>query len=271
MRAVRAVYLVELTKLAAQVRVWIVAAAVLVAPWLSVLLIRGQDRLPNDTLYGRYITTVGLAVPLLILGFLASWGFPLLTALVSGDIFSSEEQQGTLKTILTRSVNRRAVFTGKVLASFTYSLAIVALLAGSALAAGLAVVGTQPLQSLAGTSIPPGRGIGLVALAWAIAALPFLGFACLSMLISVLSRNSVIGVLLPIVIGFVMQFYAFLNGKDIVRHNLLTTPFMSWHGLFDDPQYFAPLLRGLAVSLAYGIVCLAVANRVVSRRDVTGG
>ncbi len=271
MRAVRATYLVELTKLTAQVRVWIVAAAVLVAPWAFVLLLKGQDRLPNDTLYGRYVTSVGLATPLLVLGFLASWGFPLLTALVSGDIFSSEDQQGTTKTILTRSVSRRAVFVGKVLASFTYSIAIVVILAGSGIAAGLVVVGRQPLQSLAGTSLPLGHALGLVAEAWASSLLPFLGFACLSMMISVLSRNSVIGVMLPIVIGFVMQFYAFLNGKDVVRHNLLTTPFMDWHGLFDVPQFTTPLLRGALVSVAYGVLTLAVAYRVFVRRDVTGG
>lgn len=271
MRATAAVYRVELSKLAAQVRVWIVGATVLAAPWAFVVLLKGQDRLPNDTLYGRWVTTVGLATPLLVLGFLASWGFPLLTALVSGDIFSTEDQQGTLKTILTRSVSRRAVFAGKVLAALTYSAAVVVLLAASSVAAGLVVVGRQPVPSLAGTSFPLGHALLLVTAAWASALLPLFGFACLSMLISILSRNSVIGVMLPIVIGFVMQFYAFLNGKDVVRHNLLTTPFMDWHGLFDVPQFTAPLVRGVIVSLAYSAVALAIAYRVFTRRDVTGG
>ena len=45
------------------------------------------------------------------------WAFPLLTALVAGDIVASESQNGTLKTILTRSRNRGEIYAGKVLAS----------------------------------------------------------------------------------------------------------------------------------------------------------
>src|SRR5262249_57877076 len=45
------------------------------------------------------------------------WGFPLITALVAGDIVASESQNGTLKTILTRSRDRGQVFAGKVLAA----------------------------------------------------------------------------------------------------------------------------------------------------------
>ena len=42
----------------------------------------------------------GLAVPLVVLFFGALWLFPLITALVAGDIVASEDNNGTLKTIL---------------------------------------------------------------------------------------------------------------------------------------------------------------------------
>ncbi len=85
MRTVMAVYRAELTKLRAQPRVWLVAALVAVAPWVFILLLKGQDRLPTDSLYGRYLIESGYATPLVILGFLAQWGFPLLAALIAGE------------------------------------------------------------------------------------------------------------------------------------------------------------------------------------------
>ena len=58
-------------------------------------------------------------MPLLMLGFAAQWVLPLLTALVAGDIFASEDQHGTWKTVLTRSVSRGQLFWAKTLAAVT--------------------------------------------------------------------------------------------------------------------------------------------------------
>ena len=45
------------------------------------------------------------------------WLIPLITALVAGDIVATEDNHGTLKTILTRSADRWQVFAGKALAA----------------------------------------------------------------------------------------------------------------------------------------------------------
>ena len=65
----------------------------------------------------------GLAVPLVLLLFGSIWLFPLITALVAGDIVAAEDHNGTLKTILTRSVERWQIFAGKALAAVTYAAA----------------------------------------------------------------------------------------------------------------------------------------------------
>ena len=80
---------------------------------------------PNDVPLGRYIRDTGLAAPFVVLFFMSIWGLPLITALVAGDIVASESHNGTLKTILTRSRERGEVFAGKVLATVTYTLAVV--------------------------------------------------------------------------------------------------------------------------------------------------
>jgi len=108
-----AVYRVEMRKLLAQARVRSVLAFLLLAPWIYIGLILHQDRLPLETLYGRYLKDTGYATPLALLVYASQWLLPLIAALIAGDVFSSEDQAGTLKSILTRCVDRSAVFWGR--------------------------------------------------------------------------------------------------------------------------------------------------------------
>src|SRR3954453_3610251 len=138
------VYRVEMRKLLSQTRVRAVLVFLAVAPWIYIGLILHQDRLPLETLYGRYLKATGYATPLEILVYSSQWLLPLIAALMAGDVFSSEDQGGTLKTILTRSVDRTAVFWGKVGAAFTVTTLAVITVAASATLAGVITVGNDP-------------------------------------------------------------------------------------------------------------------------------
>ena len=94
--------------------------------------------------FGSYITRSGLAIPLVLLLFGAVWMFPLITALVAGDIFASEDHNGTLKTILTRSLERGQIFAGKALAAATYGIVAIVLSGTVAVVAGCLAVRVQP-------------------------------------------------------------------------------------------------------------------------------
>ena len=106
----------------------------------------------------------GLAVPLVLLLFGSVWMFPLITALVAGDIVAAEDRHQTLKTILTRSVERHQVFAGKVLAAFTYAIVAIAITGAVALVAGILASGFNSIVSLSGTRVSAGEGLGLVGL-----------------------------------------------------------------------------------------------------------
>src|SRR3954462_8815138 len=108
------------TKLASQMRTRVTLLLCLLGPIAIVLILKGQQPPPKDTLYGRYIHQSGYAVALLMLGFATQWLLPLLTAIVAGDIFASENSFGTWKTVLTRSVSRTQVFWGKTLAACAF-------------------------------------------------------------------------------------------------------------------------------------------------------
>ena len=123
MPPLRTVYGWELRKLGAQKRTYLGLAAAALVPVVFVVALALQSGQPNDVAFGRYVRQSGLAILPVILIFGSIWLFPLITALVAGDIVAAEDHNGTLKTILTRSVGRGRIFTAKVLASFTYALA----------------------------------------------------------------------------------------------------------------------------------------------------
>ncbi|HEY6890947.1 MAG TPA: ATP-binding cassette domain-containing protein, partial [Solirubrobacter sp.] len=145
---VRAVCAVEVRKLRAQLKVKVLAAACILAPWVFALAVKRAGSLPNDTLYGRWVLQAGAALPLLVLTFLAAWAFPLVGSLVAGDILSSEDRLGTWPTLLTRSRPESAILAGKIVISVVSAVLTVALLAVSSSVAGLAIAGPNDLPGL---------------------------------------------------------------------------------------------------------------------------
>ena len=145
-----AVYRWELSKLLAQKRTYLGLGAAMLVPLIFVIVLQFQSGGPNDVPLGRYIRDTGLAVPFVALFFMSFWAFPLITSLVAGDVVASESQNGTLKTILTRSRERGQVFAGKVLAALTYTAVVVVAMATIGLIAGGLAWGFNPLTSSPG-------------------------------------------------------------------------------------------------------------------------
>lgn len=262
----------ELRKLAAQKRTWLGLAASFLAPLILVAAMSLKNTpLPKDIVLGRYIRDSGLAGPLVLLGFGGIFFFPMLTAIVSGDLFSSEDHHGTWKTYLTRSVSRPQVYVAKVVAGMAYAIAAMVIMAVVSVPACVLRFGFKPLVSLSGTDVGPGRALGLVAASWALSAVPVLAFTAIALAASVLTRNSVSGVVLPIILAFLMQLMAFLSGATVVRHFLLTSQFEAFHGFLHDPSYSAMVSRAIWLSVLYAVPPLVISYRVFTRRDVAGG
>jgi len=261
----------EMSKLAAQARARWTLMVCLIAPVAIVVIINAQQRPPKDSLYGRYIHQSGFAVALLILGFAAQWILPLLTALVAGDIFASEDQHGTWKTVLTRSASRGQIFWAKTITALGFATVVLLILTASTILASVLIAGHQGLVGLTGQIIPSGTSARLTVESWASQLAPMLGFTCLAILLSVRSRNPAVGIAAPVVLGMVMQLAGSLGGVTGIRPLLLTTPFESWHGLLTQDRFYAPLVLGLAVCGVWCVVCLIAARSTLLRRDITGG
>jgi ABC-2 type transport system permease protein len=270
LRGVTAAAAVECSKLLAQIKIRLLFATCVAAPFGFAAAIRMQDTLPSDTLFGRTVKESGFAVPLVILGFAALWVLPALAGLVGGDVFAAEDRYGTWKTVLTRSRTRAELFAGKIVAALGFSSLALIVLAVSSVAAGVFVIGTDPLIDLTGVLLPPSKALPRVALAWLSVLPPTLALTAVAVVLSVATRSSVAGVALPVAGALGMQLYALVDGPEAFRRLLITSAFNAWHGLLSEPHYFRPLLDGSIVSAAYLVFSLAVAYFLLRRRDIGG-
>src|SRR5262249_15575550 len=179
------------------------------------------------------------------------WGFPLITALVAGDIVASESQNGTLKTILTRSRERGEIFAGKVLASVSYVLVVVFAMGLVGTVAGSIAWGFHPLTSLSGTRVSAGHGAALLAASLAVYVLPLAGIAAFAVFLSTVTRNSAASVVGALMWALLMQLLSVLPGTEGIRPYLLGTQFEAWHGFLRIPADWAPVIHAVWVCALY--------------------
>jgi ABC-2 type transport system permease protein len=264
------VYRAERRKLSTQLAIRLLALLCSLGPFAFAAILKAQSGLPADTLFGVWAHTSGFAVTLVVLGFAGSWGFPVVAGVVAGDIFSSEDRYGTWKTVLTRSCTRGELFVGKVLAAATFSLALTLLAALSSILAGLLLVGDQSLVGLSGTLLSPGRALGLVLASWSFSALPVLGFTSLAVLLSVTTRNGIIGVMGPSIVGLVMQLLALVGAGVWLHALLLASAFDGWHGLLSAHPFYGQLIVASIVSVAWIVACLGASWAILRGRDFAG-
>jgi ABC-2 type transport system permease protein len=266
---VRRSYRFELVKLLAQWRIRLVLLACWVGPALLVAVISQQSSLPADTVFGRWMSQTGWAGPLVVLSFSCSWVLPLLTSLVAGDVFATEDRLGTWRHLLVAVRSPRRIFAAKALASLTIILLLVAGLAASGIVGGLAAVGNRPLVGLDGHLLASGQAAGAVLLAWASALAPTLAFAAIGLLGSVALGRSPMGLVMPALLALVLQLAQLLPLPVMVRVALPSYAFIAWRGLFTDPVQAGPLVVGVVVSLAWAVCASALAYVLFIRRDFT--
>jgi ABC-2 type transport system permease protein len=267
-------YAWELRKLAAQRRTYLGLGAAALAPVVLVVAIRVRPPQPTDPgspFFLRFAVESGLAVPLLMLLFASVWLFPLVAALVAGDIVAAEDGNRTLKTILTRSAGRNAIFAAKVGAAFTYVLAALLTMVVASIVAGGASSGFNPLPTFS-TVVSPSRALLLIAGSFAVYSLPALAIAAIAVLLSTVSRNSaaaVVGTLLAALLMQLTQIVPVLDA-DATQRWMLTAQLQAWQALFRTPLDWGPVVHAAYVSVTYAVPALAIAWVHFLRRDVSG-
>jgi len=268
-----AVYRWELRKLVSQKRTYMGLGLAVILPLIFVLVQnlhhhRGHE---GDNVFASHITQSGLATPVLMLLFLSVFMLPVIAALVAGDIVAAEDGNGTLKTILTRSVNRGQVFAAKVLAALTYGAIAVFLSAAVATVAGVASWGFNQITTFSGSLVSAPEGLLLVFAANACYLIPLLTVVCIGVLLSTATRNSTAAVVGTVGLVILLFILSGIPGLEGLRPYLLTGQFENWQGLLRTPTDWAPIWHSLWVCALYAGPSLFAAYLVFLRRDVAGG
>ena len=264
------VYRWELRKLRAQKRTYLGLGAAALVPLIFVIALLSSSGGPHEVPFGRFVRETGLATPLVGLLFSSVWLFPLITSLVAGDIVASEDNHGTLKTILTRSTERWQIFIAKLLAALSYVLLALVIFIGVGLVLGGMIWGFDPLTSLSGTTIPAGRGMLLIASSGLAYFVPMAAVAAVAFLLSTVTHNSAAAVVGTLIMSFMMQLLAIISGLDFLRPYLLSEQFDAWQGLLRDPTDWDPIIHAAWVSACYAVPAVAWAFVEFMRRDVAG-
>jgi ABC-2 type transport system permease protein len=250
----------ELRKLLSQKRTYLGLSIGMAFPVLFVVAqnLRQHHGHEGGNIFFAQITQSGLATPVLTLLFEGAFFLPLAVVLVAGDIVATEDGNGTLKTILTRSVDRGQVFA-------VFLSAIVATIAG------VASWGFHHVTTFSGSIVPPGEALLLVFAANACYLVPIAAVVAIGVLLSTATRNSAAAVVGTLAITLVLALIPIIPGLEGARPYLLTTEYNAWQGLLRTPTDWGPILHSLWVCALYAVPCLLAAYLVFLRRDVAGG
>ncbi|MHB8241228.1 MAG: ABC transporter permease [Solirubrobacteraceae bacterium] len=263
----------EMRKLIAQKRTYLGLFLGTILPVIFVVvenLHQRGDR-GRENIFASQITQSGLATPVLMLLFLSVFMLPLIASLVAGDIVANEDGNGTLKTILTRSVDRGQVFAAKAAAAMTYAAIAVFLSATVATVAGVASWGFKSITTFSGTVVPASEGLLLVFAANACYLIPLLTVASIGVLLSTTTRNSAAAVVGTVGFVILLLVVGQIPGLEGLHPYLLNEQFENWHGLLRTPTDWAPIVHSAWVCALYAVPSLFAAYLVFLRRDVTGG
>ncbi|MGD0453672.1 MAG: ABC transporter permease subunit [Solirubrobacteraceae bacterium] len=266
------VYRWELRKLVSQVRTYLGLGLLALLPLIFVVfesLHHQHDH--RDNIFAAQITQSGLASPVLMLLFMSGFFLPVVAALVAGDIFSNEDGNGTLKTILTRSVDRGQVFAAKTLAALTYAVLAVLVAVTVATVAGVASWGFHSVRTYSGTLVSAPEALLLVFAANAAYLIPLFAVASIGLLLSAATRNSAAAVVGTIGLVILLFIVAQIPGLEPIQPYLLTEQFQAWQGLLRTPTDWAPIAHSAWLCALYAVPALIAGYLVFLRRDVAGG
>jgi ABC-2 type transport system permease protein len=267
------VYRWELRKLVSQKRTYMGLGLVIILPLFFVIFQNVHQRHDRgaENIFASQITQSGLATPVLMLLFLSVFLLPLAATLVAGDLVAAEDSNGTLKTILTRSVNRGQVFAAKTLAAMSYAVLAVFLSAAVSTVAGVISWGFHSVTTFSGTVVSAPEALLLVFASNAVYLIPLLAVVSIGVLLSTVTRNSAAAVVGTLGVLILLVIVAQIPGIEAIKPYLLDEQFENWHGLLRTPTDWAPIAHSAWVCALYAGPALFAGYLTFLRRDVAGG
>ncbi len=196
---------------------------------------------------------------------------PLLVAFVLGGMVAGERQSGTLRTLLSRPVPRSVVLISKLVAGWTYAVAITLFLGVVGLGIGYLVFGWGDLVIFRGglVILEPRAGLLRLAEAYGLAAAAMCAIAVLGLMLSVIFDNPLTAAGLTVAALVVSGTVEFMPYFEQVKPYLFTTNLPMYKHCLKATVDTASISNSALLLLAHAVIMIVVALLLFSRRDVT--
>ena len=152
----------------------------------------------------------------------------------------------------------------------TFSIGLLVLLAVSSLVAGLLLIGDGAIVDLGGRTLSTGHSLELVLVSWLLNILPMLAFTSIAVLLSVATRNGIMGVIGPALVALVMQLLLLVGSGRVAPHAPRLLGVRRLVHAVRRPPYYGPLAIACIVSVIWIVACLAGSWLILRRRDFAG-
>ncbi len=268
----------ELRKMFARKRTYIGFGAFLAVELLVLALFQlpkvqaAYRRLIEGAGYGFSEYFSGVTLAFIILMSTISLLGSLYLSLVAGDVVSKEVEDGTMRMMLCRPVNRLRVLAVKYLACVIYTFVLISFIGITALLAGVARQGLGGLfvyAPLEGVFALYERGPGLVRY---LACLPLLGFSFLSVTslgfalscFNMKPAAATITTLSYVMIDFIFKGIPYFES---IKQWFLTTHMATWANIFREHIPWAQIGEDYAYLLAVDLTLVVIAAVQFQTRD----
>jgi len=211
---------------------------------------------------------------------------PILVALVAGDVVSGEASMGTLRLLAAKPVSRTQIILAKYLATAVYVFALLFWIAVVSLVISIAVFGQNDLI------VAKENGLQLIEssdvlwryfCAFGFAFIAMMVVAAISLLLSVLSENSIgpivatVGIIIVCTLVSEMEIPIY---QKYIKPYLFTTYMLGWKGFFyigstedgetikGSIQYMPGILKSIAALLIYIVALVGTSVFIFRKKDI---
>ncbi|OOM82610.1 ABC-2 family transporter protein [Clostridium puniceum] len=192
-------------------------------------------------------------LPLNILSILNTALIPLVTFMAVADLFAAEQENGTIKAIITRPTSRSEILISKMISIWIYviSILIISFIIGSVM--GVFFGRTEVID------IPE------VFIAYVISILPIIPTIFLSILISQLSKSGSLSVMLSVLIYIILMLSGIIFPKV---SSILFISYTNWYKLFIGAQMpIKSILVIVGLLMGYSLIFFSVAYELFERKE----
>lgn len=256
------------------------------------LLVNGKDWMKfmlgslDETMAFNYDELVnGYAVCFVVLNLLLVH-VPILVALVAGDVVSGEASMGTLRLVAAKPVSRTQIILAKYFATAVYVFALLLWIALISLIVSIAVFGQNDLV------VAKENGLHVIEAndvlwryfcAFGFAFIAMMVVAAISLLLSVLSENSIgpivatVGIIIVCTLISEMEIPIY---QKYIKPYLFTTYMLGWKGFFyigsteenqtiaGSIQYLPGILKSIAALLVYIVALVGTSVFIFRKKDI---